>query len=88
MNLRPLKERFVRICCGLPPDRPERDYVEYRGYIIVYNPKPIPDRSHDWDWFPEDYDGPEDWRDSGCAPSAESAMRRVDEAIWDLENSK
>lgn len=52
----------------------------YRDYIIEYNPKPIPDRSCDYDWFPEDYDGPEDGR-GGTAGTVEEAERMVDEEI-------
>ena len=50
----------------------------YRGYRIAYDPKPIPDRSHDWDWVHVEYDGPEDRR-CGTAASIEAAKREIDE---------
>jgi hypothetical protein len=31
--------------------------VEYRSFALVYDPKPIPDRSNDWNVIPPDYDG-------------------------------
>lgn len=36
--------------------------VRHRGYAIRYNPKPIPDRRHDWEFVHADYDGPGDPR--------------------------
>ena len=35
---------------------------EYRDYVIEHNPPPIPVRSHDWQFWHRDYDGPEDDR--------------------------
>lgn len=48
---------------------------------ILYNPKPIPDRRHDYDWWHEDYDGAPDSRDIRCgtAESAEDARRQIEE---------
>ncbi len=55
----------------------------YNGYSIVFNPKPIPDLSHDFDWYPNDYDGPEDSR-GGTAGSVTQAMIAIDEELGEL----
>jgi hypothetical protein len=57
--------------------------VYYRDYRIVHNPKPIPDRSNDFDWFPLDYDGPEDPR-GGCAISIDAAKQCIDEELLEV----
>lgn len=49
----------------------------YRNYKITYNPKPIPDRRHDWDFVHIDYDGPPDHR-CGTSSSYEQAKRDID----------
>ena len=54
----------------------------YRGYKIVCRTKPIPDRRDDWEYWPEDYDGPEDPRGGTCA-SAQECRARIDEEIED-----
>lgn len=59
-------------------DRPHR--VKYLDYQIVYNPKPIPLRAFDWDFYHSDYDGPGDIR-IGVAPSVEEAKARILELI-------
>ena len=51
-------------------------------YLVRYNPKPIPDRSHDWDWVHKDYDGPEDNR-CGTAASHEEAWKQIQEESFD-----
>ena len=52
----------------------------YREYRIVHNIKPIPDRSNDWDWFPLDYDGPEDPR-GGSTSGLTEAIACIDEEV-------
>lgn len=52
----------------------------YRGHHLMYDPKPIPDRRHDWDWWHDDYDGPPDRR-CGSAPTAEAARQEIDEIL-------
>jgi hypothetical protein len=47
-------------------------------WYIKYNPKPIPTRSCDYDFWHEDYDGPEDNR-CGNAESAESCLSQIEE---------
>ena len=58
--------------------------MNYRGYSITHRPKPIPVRSHDYDYYPDDYDGPEDGR-GGTAASVEEAKAAIDEAREELE---
>jgi len=59
----------------------------YRGYHIVYEPKPIPDHSHDWSWWHDDYDGAPDSRDRRCGTSASllQAQADIDDLIEELE---
>jgi hypothetical protein len=54
--------------------------TKYRGWIISHYPPPIGDRSHDWQFAHEDYDGPEDSR-IGTASSLEGAMAEIDEML-------
>lgn len=56
----------------------------YRGYRITYNPKPIGDRRHDYDFAHVDYDGPEDRR-AGSAASGEQARAAIDDIEAELE---
>ena len=66
--------------------------IKYRGYLIEHWPPPIPDRSHDWQWRHEDYDGapwhhggpPLDHR-AGTSPSLEQAKADIDEQIEEDE---
>ncbi len=53
----------------------------YRGYVISYWAKPIPDRSHDWEGVHEDYDGADDSGDvrAGTAGSIEECKAAIDE---------
>lgn len=49
-----------------------------KDWRIAKNPKPIPDRSYDWDWWHDGYvdlDSPH----QGTASSAEDAMKQIDE---------
>lgn len=39
-------------------------------WTITHNPKPIPMRSHDWDFVHEDYDGAPDGGDLRCGTGA------------------
>ena len=43
------------------------------GYVIEYNPPPIPMRNCDWQYAHQDYDGPEDHR-CGCGPDPETCL--------------
>ena len=60
----------------------EQRQEQYRNYVIEWNPKPIPNRKHDWDWVHEDYDGPGDKR---CGTAASAAVAKVE--IDNLEDN-
>jgi len=55
---------------------------KYRGYLITYDPPPIPSRACDWAFEHEDYDGPGDSR-FGYAPSLEDAKAQIDDLLDD-----
>ena len=69
--------------------------IKYRGYLIERWPPPIPDRSHDWQWRHEDYDGapwehggpPLDHR-AGTSPSLEQAKADIDEQIMEGSSAR
>jgi hypothetical protein len=50
----------------------------YRGYNIAHNPKPIPVRQFDWDFWHDDYDGEGDNR-CGSASSEDDAKLMIDD---------
>jgi len=54
---------------------------QYYEYIILHNPKPIPDRSSDWEFYHEDYDGAGDSGDrrGGTATSMQEAIDKIEE---------
>jgi hypothetical protein len=64
--------------------------MKYRGqtgtWLIEYDPKPIPDRSHDYNYAHEDYDGAPDSEDDrcGCSGSVEECI----EEILELEEAE
>jgi hypothetical protein len=49
----------------------------YRGFIIRYDPPPIPSRACDYSWEHEDYDGPGDRR-FGYESSEEACKIAID----------
>jgi len=55
--------------------------MKYRDYKISHEPKPIPDRSHDFDFSHKDFDGAPDSEDNrfGTARSLEDACRQIDD---------
>jgi len=55
---------------------------KYRGYIITYNPPPIPWRGADWQYYHEDFDGPGDER-RGCCMTLQGCRADIDELILD-----
>ncbi len=61
----------------------ERPSLEYRDYAIKYDPPPIPDRSHDWNYAHKEYDGAPDSGDhrSGTAPTYDDARAAIDEQL-------
>lgn len=52
--------------------------MTYRGYVITYDPPPIPDRGSDFQFSHVDYDGPGDRR-CGTAGSLADTHERIDE---------
>ncbi len=62
--------------------------IEYRGFVITYDPPPIPTRAYDWQWMSDDYDGAPDSTDTraGRSASLEEAKADVDEWWNDYEN--
>jgi hypothetical protein len=63
--------------------------IEYRGYWIAYNPKPVPASCGvDWDWHHDDYDGAPDGNDNrcGCSASLDAAKTDIDEQIEEDES--
>lgn len=54
----------------------------YRGFTIDHAPPPIPDRSHDWQFAHEDYDGPGDKR-CGTGANVEDCKQQIDEILED-----
>jgi hypothetical protein len=63
--------------------------IEYRGYWIEYNPKPIPASCGvDWDWHHDDFDGAPDGNDNrcGCSASLDAAKTDIDEQIEEDES--
>ena len=55
--------------------------VEYRGYTIYWDPKPVPGNIH-WSFVHKDYDGEDDPR-HGYAGSIEDAKEQIDEQCED-----
>jgi len=53
--------------------------VTYRGFVITYDPPPIPYRGADYRWTHPDYAGPGDRR-HGCAASLAAAHADIDAA--------
>ncbi len=52
----------------------------YRGYHIQHNPKPVPWRGDDWDFWHEDYGGPGDDR-HGTAGTGAACVQAIDEQL-------
>lgn len=55
--------------------------IKYKNYTISYWAKPIPDRSHDYDFMHDDFDGADDANDTrcGCGSSIDDCKRQIDE---------
>lgn len=58
--------------------------TQYRNCEIYYDPPPIPDRSVDYHWRHEDYDGPPDRRCGSCS-STEDCIKEIDEILEEAE---
>lgn len=59
----------------------------YRDFTITYNPKPIPNKSFDWDFIHKDYDGPSDIR-FGTAKSLWDAKFEIDDILEALKDNR
>ena len=67
----------------------------YRGFTIYWNPKPIPDRRHDYSWVHDEYDGAPDEPGGGCldrraghSAGLQEAKADIDELLEDLEQEQ
>ena len=56
--------------------------IEYRGFIITFDPPPIPTRAYDWRWMSDDYDGAPDSTDTRAGRSASLADAKADVNAW------
>lgn len=56
--------------------------IQYRDFLIFFDPPPIGTRVADWQWNHQDYDGPEDGR-CGFSPTLERARSDIDAMIED-----
>lgn len=65
----------------------EPQRVEYRDFVITYNPTPIPDRQFDWQYEHKDFDGAPDAGDRryGHCRSANACKNEIDEYYDDIE---
>jgi hypothetical protein len=79
------EQRLSGILSENPQPQPQQ--FMYKNYRVTYDPPPIPDRSHDWSFVHDEYDGAPDAYDrrAGDASSAEAAIAEIDEieAEWD-----
>lgn len=66
------------------------DRIEYRGFVITYDPPPIPTRAYDWQWMSDDYDGAPDSTDdrAGRSASLEEAKADIDRWHDDYESGQ
>ncbi len=55
--------------------------IQYNGYKIAYETKPIPTIDHDWNFSHEDYDGAPDSGDTRCgtASGLKDAIQQINE---------
>lgn len=58
--------------------------IKALGWHVDYRPPPIPIRSMDFQFYHDDYDGPECWM-CGCAGSLVESLERIKELIEDNE---
>ena len=72
----------------VPQDASNLHEVEYRGYRIYRDPKPVPPHiAGDWSFVHRDYDGAPDGSDNRCgdAQSIADAKAQIDEQIADRD---
>jgi hypothetical protein len=84
-------DKFCRSCGAIQPliycakcQFKLEGITEYKGWTISVDVKPIPSRSHDFDFVHPDYDGPGDPR-CGSAASFRDCMIRIDEIMSEIE---
>lgn len=60
---------------------------QYRGFVIYYDPPPVPTRIWDWHFIHRDFDGAPDAFDHriGAGDSAADCARQIDEFYEALE---
>lgn len=57
-----------------------KDSLLADGWNIKYNPKPIPDRRHDYDFWHDEYDGADGGNGlCGTAESFDDAVKQISE---------
>lgn len=54
--------------------------MNYKDFIISFDPLPVPILTMDWDWCHKDYDGPGDNR-CGRASSEAAAKQAIDDFL-------
>lgn len=77
-------------CPNTVGDNYERDcsFPDCIGWHIDKNPKPIPDRRHDYDFYHNDYDGADGGNGlAGTAANLEDAVKQIVEIeVWRESN--
>ena len=65
-----------------------RTYYHYRGYVIWYDPPPVPTDAWNWHYHHDDFDGAEDADDNryGHCPTKEQCIGEIDDYIEDHED--
>lgn len=58
------------------------------GWIVQYNPKPIPIRDFDYDFWHDDHDIGGEIKLCGCAKSIDDAIEQINEIEVDISNLK
>lgn len=58
------------------------EVAKYGQWVISYDPKPIPDRKHNWDFVHQDYGG-----ENGLSGTGESIAHCI-EQIKEIDNQK
>ena len=64
--------------------------IKSLGYVIEYNPPPIPMRCCDWQYAHEDFDGAPDANDPRCGtgPDPESCLAEIEEIEEELRGEE
>lgn len=68
---------------------PTDQRTTYRGYVITYDPPPIPDRRWDWHFQHKEFDGAPDGGDHryGEAASVTDCMNEIDQQVDGGDNA-